>query len=165
MFQGRIICNSHSDVKWILKRRLFSLLFAFLALVTLVQQPLCACSDTKLQPAAIERTRCQMATGQVKSEGSCCCQIPQAQKVWTAATQSVHPLKPCCGMVDRGSLALANTLRISSNTSPPLVRLTSFNFVAELHSTTFVARINRAPPYLRGLGSSETYLFKQSLLL
>jgi len=48
-----------SDVKWILKRRLFSLLFAFFALVALVRQPICACGDTKLQEAVRERLCCK----------------------------------------------------------------------------------------------------------
>jgi hypothetical protein len=91
-----------------------------------------------------------------------------AAKLAVKATDCVYQSKPCCGMVDRSSPAIANSIRINVNPKQPVVKLSFFSHVDLLDCITCqlpIARINRAPPYLKGLGSSETYLFKRSLLL
>ncbi len=169
---SRIIKNSSLDFNYTLKR-LIPLFLAFLALFTTVQQPTCACGNTKpvVHSVVSERDCCQVAAQPVASsvvnERSCCRMI-QPGKLASKTICGVHRSKPCCGMVDRSSPAVANSIRISANPRHLVIQLRSFthsDLLQWANCQPLVAGINRAPPYLDGFGSSDTYLFKRTLLL
>ncbi len=157
------------DLKSTLKR-LFPLFLAILVLLTAVEQPSCACDNTKPSSQGSVRVppRSHVAASSVMMREHSCCHMTPTAKFALEATDCVHQSKPCCGMVDKSSPAIANSIRITANPEPRIVKLSFFSHVDLLHCITCqlpIARINRAPPYLKGLGSSETYLFKRSLLL
>lgn len=53
----------------------------------------------------------------------------------------------------------------SEHIQASVVQLLSLTNFHSLNYKEMVARVNRAPPFVTGLGTSDTYLFKRTLLI
>ena len=63
---------------------------------------------------------------------------------------------------------LANSLNLLPDTSTDLLALSfseSSDLLAGAHIADPLARLNRAPPWQKGIGSSKTYLYKRVFLI
>lgn len=71
-------------------------------------------------------------------------------------------------MMGQTSPAVANSIELLNGTERlkvTLLNLAQFDGFFSPEKNEYVAYINRAPPYLCGFGSSDTYLFKRVFLI
>ncbi len=83
------------------------------------------------------------------------------------ATTSLSNTKNCCGKKNQEFIAIASSIDLGNRPADFKVRLDILSHLncVGLEPRDCVPCVNRAPPYLRGFGSSDTYLFKRTFLI
>lgn len=153
-------------------RRFFPILMLFLALFYTVPRINCVCAQnaTIAAPARQEHRCCKaMAVTDSVSAGkehSCCRAANVVQSVRSEAQMAAT--KACCGMMSTSSPVAASSIQLIG--SFELHQIKAFspfigNEVKLLLHQGALANMKRPPPRIRGFGTSETYLFKRTLLI
>ena len=112
------------------------------------------------------------AAANVKSSAHSCCEgsetPTETQHSCMSSSPGISLSMDCCNMTRLEPITLANTLHLSSDDGQFLIRVVIhdwlFDKTLQIPSSA-VAQMNRAPPRLVGLGTSKTYLFKQTFLI
>lgn len=127
-------------------------LFLSLAIFHGIPRLSCACDALAIAPPSKMQSCCEK---EVKSD--CCSDVVKISKS-----------KSCCGMMSPVVPGLANSLSLLPDYNPDLLALAfseNSDFLAGTHVADPLARLNRAPPWLKGIGSSKTYLYKRVFLI
>lgn len=96
-----------------------------------------------------------------------CCDVKN-HAACTAPGPGMWITKPCCGMMNSSAPFVANSIELVGNTEQARAKIVKSSLIADLEHVLYlecVPRTNRAPPRIRGFGSSDTYLFKRALLI
>lgn len=77
--------------------------------------------------------------------------------------------KSCCGMGGKSVISLASSIRILTEYPNPVAEVFLPSWLGRAIIVTApserISQINRAPPRLTGMGTSKTYLYKQTFLI
>lgn len=138
-------------------KRIWTLLLVVLALLSVVQHPSCCCLQS------------QVASTPVTEEHSCC-QQQSASNSQNGSQYWLGNSRSCCGIVGRLLPATANSIDLLGLSEEfRIKKVCASTLVAELVNDHIpidsLGWANRAPPRLKGLGTSDTYLFKRTLLI
>lgn len=138
-------------------KRLVPFLLILITLFAGVQQPSCCCPVT---PATTVQS-------ETKQEHSCC---RKAGMENCPASNSVclTGFKQCCGCgtADAGLSSRAYSLNLVDDSKELTVKISTIMAPWMMGSITCqLPWANRAPPDIRGFGSSKTYLFKRVFLI
>ena len=172
----------HGLVDWkLILKRITPLLLVVLALLSLVQRPACCCQQTEALPqSAAAGTDCKSgqagdcqqsfpAERLLAASAHSCCQVkPAVTSSSPCPSGYIQALKHCCGMIGQPAIATATSLPLSGHQGQPRSeRCFTLNFIAltALACRQGQSLVNRAPPRLSGFGTSDTYLFKRTLLI
>ena len=125
----------------------------------------CACNVGLADASATQSAVQNPAQASVAQHHSCCEKTGDA-----AACNGIQfsQSKPCCGMMSPASPGLATSLSLLPDYNPTLVVVELANkssLELEPASAQKLSRLNRAPPWQKGIGSSKTYLYKHSFLI
>jgi len=96
-----------------------------------------------------------------------CCEKEVKSDCCSAGVKISKP-KSCCGMMSPAVPGLANSLSLLPDYNPDLLAISfskSSDLLASAHIADPLARLNRAPPWQKGIGSSKTYLYKRVFLI
>lgn len=151
-------------------RQFFPVLMLFLALFYTVPRINCVCAQTAAvaAPARQEHRCCRAAAvaEPVGKEHSCCLVASAVQSVWSQAQMAAT--KACCGMMSTASPAVASSIQLIGSFDLDQIKVFSPFIGSEVKTLVhqgLLANMNRPPPRIRGFGTSETYLFKRTLLI
>lgn len=116
------------------------------------------CHEASIAPAsAAEEHSC------CKDKGTVSRSCPEAD-----AGVAVSKGRKCCGVMTESMPATISSFLILGNDERVPVKAIFVSWVGssyrDLHAIHLL-QANRAPPYIRGLGSNKTYLFKRTLLI
>lgn len=145
----------------------------FLALFHAVPRINCVCAQTCAQTIAAlvrqEHGCCQAAavTEPVNEEHSCCQGVSTAHNKLSSQVQ-MAATKACCGMMGTASPAVAGSIQLIGSFDLDQIKVFSPFIGSEVKTLVhqgLLASMNRPPPRIRGFGTSETYLFKRTLLI
>lgn len=84
------------------------------------------------------------------------------------ASPLLSKVKDCCRMMVQDVPVVANSIELLNGTEhlkEVLVDLAQLFGFQDPEKNEYVAYSNRAPPHIRGFGSSDTYLFKRVFLI
>lgn len=121
------------------------------------------------KPGAINRTDYQSDLRCSQKEHSCCKkQVSATCDSVDTSFVSIGKYNSCCGMngliLPMASISMCPTGE-AGQLHFQLVFLSGFEDWHGTIRTLHTFQANRAPPYIVGLGSSKTYLFKRALLI
>ena len=136
-------------------KRLSVIFLMLLALFIAVPRQACACDEAQVKTVNQQHSCCENQT----SSSSC---HPSASK------EAVFKQHSCCGMSADKTISLANSISILPE-SESLADSISVPgdlpaFLIAIDSDA-PAHPNRAPPRIRGMGTTKTYLYKQVFLI
>lgn len=147
-------------------RRFFPVLMLFLALFNTVPRIHCVCAAVA-EPGRQAHGCCKAVAVAVPVEEHSCCQV--ATEVQSVGSQAyMAATKACCGMMSTSSPAVASSIQLIGSFELDQIRVLSPFIGSEVKTLVHqgvLAKMNRPPPRLRGFGTSETYLFKRTLLI
>ena len=136
-------------------QRLSALFLILLALFIGVPRQACACNEIR----------------QAVSQEHSCCKKESAQQPSchaTASDKAVTKCHSCCGMAANKPIGLANSMSIMPEGEFSTVQVClpkdQPEFLLSIDSDS-PAHQNRAPPRIRGMGTSKTYLYKRTFLI
>lgn len=102
----------------------------------------------------------------VAAEHSCC--TPNKMESCGASGPLLSKVKDCCGMMGQTTPAIASSIGLLSDIEHLTVKLVdlarTFSFI-DPEQNKHIAYVSRDPPYLRGFGSSDSYLYKRVFLI
>jgi len=136
-------------------KRLAALLLILLALFIAVPRQACACNGGASHEASQRR---------------CCCKKKVGQPSCHAAVSEHTVIKchSCCGIVGTEPIALSSSISILPEGEFSAVAISVLSdlpeFLVSIGSDR-PANPNRAPPRIRGMGTSKTYLYKRTFLI
>jgi len=137
-------------------KRLFPILLILLSVFYATPREACLCFE-----------KSSITSSTSSSEHSCCKSQESMQCVDMGA--SVKNVSNCCGMTGRSSPLVANSIDLMGGNSKELqveiICPDRFGTIAHQLCSEPIAYVNRAPPFLKGMGTSDTYLFKRTLLI
>jgi hypothetical protein len=135
-------------------KRLVPILLILLAVFYGAPHSACACSQAT------------SVSAEQNTEHSCC--GTQTSSQCTQASAHIGKVSSCCGILGNELPAVTSLTDLLGNAEQVPVKVSNQPVIAALPSFIVQgheSRVNRAPPGIRGFGSSDTYLFKRALLI
>lgn len=149
-------------------KRILALLLVVLALPSGVQHPCCCCHQAEVVATTQGDCHELMALAPIAASRHSCCRMRSTDIAVLDTDNGLQGFKSCCGMMGQRLPATANSIEMlghhekaRTNKCIPITLVGSGSFALD----ESVSQVNRAPPRLRGFGSSDTYLFKRTLLI
>ncbi len=136
-------------------KKLVPLLLLLIAVFYGTPQLSCICKQEAVLPVA-------------SSDIHECCK-GQEQSPCLATNEHLSKNHSCCGMVKDAKAAMGSLVKSVTNLkSEKATFYRAFDTLAQQEQSLCLVSaydMNRAPPRVRGLGTSDTYLFKRTLLI
>ena len=136
-------------------KRLSVIFLMLLALFIAVPRQACACDEAQVKTVNQQHSCCENQT----SSSSCHS---------TASREAVFKHHSCCGIGIDKTISLASSISIlpeSESFADSISILSDLPAFLIAVASDAPAHPNRAPPRIRGMGTTKTYLYKQVFLI
>ncbi len=136
-------------------KSLLPLLLVLLAMFYGTPRQACMCAPAAVPAATVASHSC--CKREIKLEIDCMSNKP-----------GICNRSTCCGMTGKFTGGVASSISILPEHQDPVVKALLPNWLCNTPTTAppeRISQINRAPPRLTGMGTSKTYLYKQTFLI